>query len=218
VPAKNTPEFRRWQLDVAVQSGLGLFFSSKLRAAVYWRRFERGKGDPGWAVSRYLGARKAWADFANLANDRYANDITYGSVPHLRGSWLDRLAAIDSDIAEMKKREQPRYAGVEDMRSMDSVTHPVHIPPARFQRGKDFVVELSGVPARLYYRHVNQAERWHSVEMQRAGKAYRAVIPAEYTDSKYPLEYYFCYLAGNAILYPGFGEDLSQTPYFVVRS
>ena len=67
----------------------------------------------------------------------------------------------------------------------------------------------------MYYRHVNQAERWRVVEMQQTNGIYQAVIPADYTDSKYPLEYYFCDLGE---LSPGFGDDLSGTPYFVVRS
>ncbi len=219
VPVKDTPEFRRWQLDVAIQSGLGEFYAGKLRAAVAWRKFERRKEEFSWAVSRYATARAAWAGFANLAKNRYAGDITYGAVPHLRGHWLDRLAEIDADIEDMKRRGQPR-GGMDPQGHFGQVTLQglSHTPPVRFQRGQDLVVEMSGAPARLYYRHVNQAERWRTVEMQQTRGANRAVIPAEYTDSKYPLQYYFCYLTGDRIVFPGFGDDLSQTPYFVVRS
>lgn len=43
-------------------------------------------------------------------------------------------------------------------------------------------------------------------------------IPAEYTQSKYPLQYYFELDNGNgpAWLYPGFNKTLSNQPYFVV--
>jgi hypothetical protein len=96
---------------------------------------------------------------------------------------------------------------------------PAHTPPAGFQRGKALVIEVSGIRSgRLYYRHANQAERWRSVEMQQTRGGNRAVIPADYTDSKYPLQYYFCDPARNRILFPGFDEDLSRTPYFVVRA
>jgi hypothetical protein len=71
----------------------------------------------------------------------------------------------------------------------------------------------------MYYRHVNQAERFENVEMAVQGGTYRATIPAAYTDSPYPLQYYFEIResAGKASLYPGFAPDLANQPYFVVR-
>ena len=46
-----------------------------------------------------------------------------------------------------------------------------------------------------------------------------ATIPGEYTNSPYPLEYYFELHngAGQAWLYPGFDATLANQPYFVVR-
>jgi hypothetical protein len=48
---------------------------------------------------------------------------------------------------------------------------------------------------------------------------YRASIPAAYTDSPYPLQYYFELRTGpgTAWLYPGLGTNLAAQPYFVVR-
>ena len=72
---------------------------------------------------------------------------------------------------------------------------------------------------RLWYRHVNQAERFESVEMQPHAKGYGASIPAAYTDSPYPLQYYFEMKESpeKVWLYPGFAADLSNQPYFVVQ-
>ena len=44
---------------------------------------------------------------------------------------------------------------------------------------------------RLHYRHVDQAERWKQVDMQEDGESFTAAIPADYTQSDFPLEYYF---------------------------
>lgn len=46
-----------------------------------------------------------------------------------------------------------------------------------------------------------------------------ATIPGEYTNSPYPLEYYFELHngAGQVWLYPGFDATLANQPYFVVR-
>ena len=72
---------------------------------------------------------------------------------------------------------------------------------------------------RLFYRHVNQGERFQVAGMEAQRKDYRATIPAAYTDSPYPLQYYFeiRHDSKNATLYPGFATDLTNQPYYVVR-
>jgi hypothetical protein len=96
---------------------------------------------------------------------------------------------------------------------------------ARFIPKQPLPIEVSlparkeSVTATLYYRHVNQAERYQSQKMQSRGGVFHAAIPAEYTDSPYPLQYYFEFKqgAGTAWLYPGFDPDLLNQPYFVLR-
>ena len=48
---------------------------------------------------------------------------------------------------------------------------------------------------------------------------FRAEIPGQYTDSPYPMLYYFELrdAHGAAWIYPGFNADLANQPYFVVR-
>jgi len=55
--------------------------------------------------------------------------------------------------------------------------------------------------------------------MERRGDAWHATIPATYTDSPFPLQYYFEIREGadRASLYPGLAPDLAATPYFIVR-
>ena len=180
----DTAEARRWQLDIQILSGLGLFFANKMRAAVAWH-----EGNRTAAIEAYTAARNAWAELAELARNRYSNDITYGTVAHMRGHWQDRLAAIDADIADMNSHQPASLPSREST------------PPSHFQPGKDLVLTASGA-GQLFYRHVNQAERWRTTE--------KLVIPADYTNSKFALQYYF----GR---YPGFGPDHDRTPYFVVQ-
>ena len=70
----------------------------------------------------------------------------------------------------------------------------------------------------LHYRHVNQAAPWQSLEMTLDGADHHAELPATYTDSPYPLQYYFEVhpAEGRPWLYPGLDADLSNQPYFVV--
>jgi hypothetical protein len=73
--------------------------------------------------------------------------------------------------------------------------------------------------ARLYYRHVNQAERYESADMELRENLCKAVVPGGYTESPYPLQYYFelRQAPDRAWLYPGFAAGLANQPYFVIR-
>jgi hypothetical protein len=98
-----------------------------------------------------------------------------------------------------------------------------HIKPGKFKADNtvdlqiSFDIKLHSV--KLYYRHVNQGERYENIEMKAVGNSYRATIPATYTNSQYPLAYYFELREspGSATLYPGFGVELKDQPYFLLQ-
>src|SRR5262249_8116377 len=97
-----------------------------------------------------------------------------------------------------------------------------HTPLEKFRPGQPLKIEIAvekPVSVRLYYRHVNQAERWESVEMQAAGGRHSAILAGSYTDWNSPLQYYFELKQGPdaACLYPGFVTGLTNQPYFVVH-
>ena len=228
------PQSRRVQIDVAIQAGLGRFFAAKFRAGVLYAIFER-TGDRTAieeAFKFYRAARAVWADMVEQAKGAYASDITVGELPWLHGHWLDRLPAMDADIARLESRlgsakstDDPAVAAAvgEAIGRRKRPESPMrHRPPARFDRNQPLPLELTGPPvqaARLYYRHVNQAERWQSAMMDRKGSAYVAAIPAAYAGSPYPLQYYFeLKSADGAWLHPGFPPDLAGQPYYVVRA
>jgi hypothetical protein len=230
--------FRRLAVDVKIQAGLGHFFGAKFRAGVLYAIYEQS-GDRAaleLAVQLYRKARSHWAQLSTVARDVYTSDITVGEEPYLRGHWLDRLPAIDGDIALMAKKldqaparttaqpENVRLAiqeavGRPTRRSVDCS----HTQPEHFKPGESLDIELSVEKeigsARLYYRRVNHAERFRTVEMQLKGKRYQAAIPADVTNTDYPLQYYFELKEGPtaAWLYPGFTADLMNQPYFVMR-
>ena len=233
--ASGSPEFQRMAIDVSVQLGLGRFFGAKMRSGVLYRIHEK-TGDKNAleeALQEYRGARAAWAQIAEKTKGVYMDDITVGEHPWLRGNWRDRLAAIDDDIADMSKRleaaqpvESARAAVLEALGRPKRVSAAVrHTPPPHFKPGQplevefsvDRAVKLSG--ARLYYRHVTQAERWQSAEMEGSGGRHKGTVPGAYTESPYPLQYYFELRESpeKAWLSPGFAADLSNQPYWVVR-
>jgi hypothetical protein len=236
-----SPEFRRIEEDVLIQNGLGTFFAAKLRTGVLFEIYQRtGSADAGQrALTQYKKAREAWASMASRANSVYRPDITYGSIPMRRGNWTDRIPAIDKDISVMESKLQTPPASPESShnveRAIEAATgrpirpsvHCVHTPPTSFHPGQplSLLLLVPGVAAHdaptavhLYYRHVNQAERWLSVEMERGHDGYSAAIPGSYTNSAFPLQYYFVFQRGAdaAWLYPAFNSTLSNQPYYAI--
>ena len=227
-------EFRRLAIDVDLQAGLGRFFAAKFRSGVLYAIHEKS-GDRGAleeALKAYRAARDAWARRDRSAR-AYGADLSVSSAFTERGQWTDRLAAIDADIAQMerllaaaKPSDDPRVrAAVAEAltRPRRDAARRRHRPPARFRPKEALALEIAVArpvaSVRLYYRHVSQAERFESVEMQPQASLYRASIPATYTDSPYPLQYYFEVRESQdkAWLHPGFAADLSNQPYFVVQ-
>jgi hypothetical protein len=233
---KDQPEYRRLTIDIAVAAGLGRFFGAKFRAAVLYRIFDR-TGDRAAleeALKGYRAARQAWAAIAGRTKNVYVDDITVGEQRHLRGHWADRLAEIDADIAAIAAKAdaaKPAQASGPIARAIAEALgrpqRPVvagrHTPASRFQPGRPMALEFAAdktyASVRLHYRRVNQAERWQSMPMQAASRIWRGAIPSEYTQSPYPLQYYFevTEAPDSAALYPGFGERLIGQPYFVLR-
>ena len=241
----DSPEFRRVAIDIPIQAGLGRFFAARFRAGVLYALYLRSGHRPALqaAIQWNRSARSAWAEFAVTAKTPYLPDITYGPEFFQRGQWLDRLPAIDRDTADLEKLLEQSPADEQKLdpkvieqamqavlsKSQDneySLPAGFHTPPATFQRGKPFpvVARLTGSTAitglRLRYRHVNQAETWQSSEMEQSGDDYHAVIAAEFTDSPFPLQYYFQIRiqSGNAWLYPGLEHRWRGQPYFFIRS
>ena len=71
----------------------------------------------------------------------------------------------------------------------------------------------------LHYRHVNQADVYECAAMQPSAGGFAASIPAAYTDSPYPLMYFFELRRGqaDAWFHPGLDIERLGQPYFVVR-
>src|ERR1035438_925637 len=87
------------------------------------------------------------------------------------------------------------------------------------RKGSELGARNGFAAVRLNYRHVNQGENYRTVAMEMREQAYRAMIPEEYTESEFDLQYYFELDGGKRgmTMYPGLGPDLTGQPYFVVQ-
>ena len=234
---KKKPEYRRMAIDVAIVIGLGRFFASKFRSGVLFGIYQQSGDKTALteSLNYYKKARGFWSDLSKKA-DVYKPDITIGENPVIRGHWRDRLPAIDADIAVMAGLlEKPTPATDSSSESVklaiqEATGRPLrakasvrHTKSENYKYGKPVTIELSSdkklISAVLLFRHVNHAERFNRTGMLSSGTGFQATIPAGYTSSEYPIQYYFELKdeTGKAFLYPGFNPDLNNQPYFVMR-
>jgi hypothetical protein len=231
-------EFRRMEEDVLIQNGLGRFFAAKLRSGVLFEIYAKtGNAQAGkLALAKYQEARGAWAGVADRASHVYHPDITYGNVPMRRGNWAARLPGIDKDLGVMQSKVETSAAAASSAANVErpiqaATGRPtrasvacIHKPPGSFHPGQPLSLSLlasaQDAPdsVHLNYRHVNQGELWLSAEMQRDPDGYKAAIPGDYTNSAYPLQYYFVLRRGadSAWFFPAFNASLSNQPYYAI--
>jgi hypothetical protein len=232
-PPRSIP-YQRLMVDAQMQARLGQFFAAKLRAGVLFALFEK-TGDRSaleQALGQYKAAREQWASLAGPARTVYASDLSVSDRFTERGQWSDRLAGIDADIAAVEAKltaaagSDPRAAAAIEQVLAKTPRAPLactHTPPGKFTPKQDMALEIAVArkigTARLWYRHVNQAERWVAADMTGENGTWRGTIPGAYTDSPYPLQYYFEFRdpPSGAWIYPGFAADLSNTPYVVLQ-
>jgi hypothetical protein len=241
VRSRTSAEFRRMEEDVLIQIGIGRFFAAKLRSGVLFEIYlQTGDAQAGkLALTTYLSGHDIWASMARRAKLIYHADITYGRTPVLRGHWSDRLSAIDQDIVAMREalthppaRNQSTDRTAWALRASIGAPHRPfvpcsHAPPTSYSPGKPLSLSLRDVPAqdqpssvKLCYRHVDQAERWRSVEMESTGNEFSGAIPGDYTGSVYAFQYYFELhrREDSAWFYPAFNRSLSNQPYYAVSA
>lgn len=238
VPDSEDASFKRLFIDVNVQNGLGMFFAQKLRAAVAFTLYEE-KGELDYlrdAVYFYREARNAWVGIIKQTENVYMDELGFGQFPHIRGHWKDRLPAIDQDLNVMEQMLQEKLgasgAFPEGPSPASTAWLQIHppVPPCehqvagKFNPGQPLDIELTSESpmvqsVQIHYRHVNQVEAYNIEPMTKKGGAWNFTITGDFTDSAYPLMYYFELHddSGHAWLYPGFAENLANQPYYNVQ-
>ncbi|MGH3504923.1 MAG: hypothetical protein ACRDQA_29110, partial [Nocardioidaceae bacterium] len=228
-----SPGYRRVAVDIAVQAGLARFFAGKTSAGLAYALFERTK-DPARldeAVAAYRAAKVAFAEVARATTGVYRDDLAFGVRASEHGHWASRLPDIEADLADLELRRAELAPSPPDTKTpvpeLASADRPPfhHVPPGYFDRGADLIVDAT-LPnpeeideLQLDYRRLNQGEDYQRLTMIREGDRYHGTIPAAYTDSPYPLAYYFTvhHVTRNAWLLPGLAANLANQPYYIVR-
>jgi len=228
----NTLEFREIEEDILILNGLGLYYANLFRAALFYSIYElTGDAKAGeQSLAAYRIARDSWARMATRAGKIYGKDLSYGETPVRRGHWADRLPAIDHDITALEQHFNDR--SMQRSSAEGAIQQAIRVPlrpeiaakhsaPGSFDPGSRIALTIVTAPAvtsgTLWYRHVNHGERWISMPMQKAGDEFSSAIPGDYTDSPYPVQYYFeLHTADSATLWPPFNSTLSNQPYYAM--
>ena len=149
--------------------------------------------------------------------------------PERHGHWADRIPMIEKDVLALEQY----FASAdihESSADAESLLTPrprpefsaTHSPATFFRPGTSLELDLQVASpvdeARLWYRHVNHGERWSSITMQHKGSSFQAAIPSAYTQSPFPLQYYFeIRNSQGAAFHPPLNRTLSNQPYFAVH-
>jgi hypothetical protein len=234
---KNKPEFRRMTIDLHIVIGLGRFFAAKFRSGVLFGIYQQSGNRSALeeSLKYYKKSRELWAGLSAMA-DVYKPDITIGENAVIRGHWRDRLPAIDTDIAFMAglldkttsstgNNEEKVQLAIKEAtgRPARGSSNVKHLQSEKYTSGSPVSIELTSdkklSSVVLYYRHVNHAERFSKAEMQSVRNSFTATISSDYTQTPYPIQYYFELKddSGNVFLYPGLSKELNNQPYFVMR-
>jgi len=235
VPNTQDPEYRRYDIDIRIMAHLGLYYGRKWRAAILYSIYRKTNdiNAKDEAVAMYTSAIDAWQQAAKIGN-------VYKPFPQGKkqsGVWSDRTPGFIADRDAMASKvfdtitsitTHPGSAAVAIAEAKSNPSRPAagasHRPPALFSRGNalNLILNSDGTTqsAKLYYRHVYQAEEWNVIPMNKSGNQFTASIPASYTQTDFPLQYYFALKKGenSVVLFPGFDANLANQPYFDVRS
>lgn len=225
-------EVQRIMTDVAILAGMARHFAEKFRAACWAELFVASKAsaliEP--MLDHARRAVLAWEGIAAISRDLYHDDITYGPQSWLRGSWHDRLPEMRAELLDLEAirgyggtESVPATAATEAAITALKARRPTRAEPLDLGAGRRFaageavpvsVATTADAAPLLHYRHVNQAERWRSVSMERRGDGFAAEIPADYTQSDYHLQYFVSFSRGGAsVLVPGLADNLANEPY-----
>ena len=234
---ENNYDFLRIYVDVIIQSSVGKFFTYKFKASILWEYYlltlNKNVGEE--ALKNYIKARNAWKISAEISKKYYLPDLSYGPQSWLRGRWDDRLPAIDQDILDMNKilnkntkintKRKKDLLFINYIKNWNNKQNILvnHSNPKNFIKRKKISLSCKinsnkNLLGYLHYREVNQSKKWIKRKLVKIKNVYNVTIPANFTDTDYPIQYYFEFENKQFSSFaPGFNKFLSNQPYYLLR-
>ncbi|MBO9123813.1 MULTISPECIES: hypothetical protein [unclassified Rhizobium] len=225
-------ETQRIVSDVKILGAIAGYFAERFRAACWAELFIATKATSMISplVKHATKAVEHWRQASSVSKGLYHDDITYGPQSWLRGSWHSRLPEMEAELLDLVALQG--YGGTESVPADGAASAAAkainghkalrrHVGeleyPEEFTAGEPLRVRhkaAGDAAVTLHYRHVNQAERWETVAMERSGDTYLGEIPGAYTATKYHLQFFISYTSGGEMkIIPGLAPDLANEPY-----
>jgi hypothetical protein len=216
-------------LDAEILVALGRMFAARIRAGISVAMFS-ATAQPAHLASADTELRDSRAQLARvveLATGVYVDNLAFGDRPTEQGHWRDRLEQLDGELAEITARRAELGPGDETQRipwPPRATTTDVDVRyPDSYRCGAPINIDVSRAPigatVRLHYRPLDQSAAWKTVGGDIDGHgAARVSIPADDTDSRYPISWYLTLYtrSGPVVRHPGLGATLSDQPYVVM--
>jgi hypothetical protein len=229
-------EFISTVADLKILSGLALYHSRRIPAAVSYRLFDRTQ-DASFlddAIRYEKNAIAAWRDIVTAAGNIYTNDLMMGvRVADLCGHWKDELTALEKGLAALELQRKNltatnastaahyKPAAASDNHQLFQIVHqPIISAPV----GKSITIKIkvtagAGIKSvNLRYRSVSQEEEYKTLSMQLSGEknVYEAIVPSGEINPRFDFMYLVEIMDKNnkGTIYPDVNKE---TPYRIVK-
>lgn len=231
-------EFVSTVTDLKILSGLALYHSRRIPAAVSYRLYSR-TGDSAAldeAINHERNAIEAWKKIIAAAGDLYADTLMMGPRKRtLVGHWRQELDGLLSGLSRLQQersafqradssRPAPNYKPLSEQ-NYARLFQVGHQSPGLAPKGKPFRIVLqikatNGLQwARLLYREVNQYKEFNTVSLEPTGtpNEFAATIPGDFITGQWDLMYLFEVMDNqqHGAIYPDMDKE---TPYVVVKT
>ncbi len=229
-------EFISTITDLKILSGLALYHSKRIPAAVSYCIFEITK-DPNAldeAIRFEKSAVEAWKTIVDAAADVYTEDLMMGvRNADLCGHWKDELVKLEeglkqlinerNNIAESAEINAPKYRKSEKCSWYDDFkvehTRTTEIPVGQPLKISVKVSSPSGIKwVKLNHRSLNQDVDYKTVIMNSTGApgVFEATVPSNEINPEWDYMYLISVMNNDnhGIIYPDFSRE---TPYVVVH-
>ena len=234
-------EFYSTITDLKILSGLALYHSFRIPAAVSYRIYKR-TNDPHAlddAIDYEKQAIEAWKKIVEAAGDVYAPDLKFGVHEsfymgidhHLSGHWKDELGYLETGLEKLQserntfgKIDGPGTAPVYKAETVNpedlfQIQHEaIRSAPVNHDIPiKARIKATDGIKwVRLRYRSVNQHLDYKTLPMQaeESSDVYSVDVPADQIDPEFDFMYFIEVMDNDnhGIIYPDLEKE---TPYIV---
>ena len=225
-------------LDMEMVSYLGMYHAQKILSAYALACYQETKRASYLTEChrRLIEAIGSWNALSDLGRREYYHDLDFSSAGSTtrRGTWGDLTVELEKDLASVKhlllinNLPDNDDAGLADDNNDLKACEIEADFPAKVQAGKPIRIRASAVGLQqctdvpvLHYRTVNQlAGEIRTVQMQWAGDAFYAEIPAAEVSASWDLmAYVTLQQPGQACcLYPGLYNPRYPYPYAVIQT